>query len=202
MVHITAPGDLNKCPEKGENKRSRGYTLLILVFFVFILGLGLMVTVPVWETQIQREKEEELIFRGKQFVEAIRIFQTKFPGTFPSSLQELEEKKCIRRLYQDPMSKEGEWDLILPYETGTTRPRRQPSPQIPSGQPQSSTQKVMVVPNHLLSQVDNPRIIGVVSSSSQESIKVYFEQRQYNKWLFFYGQDQKNLPEIVYFSGK
>lgn len=198
MAPLTIPGNSNQF----LTKRRQGYTLLILVFFVFLLGLGLMVAVPVWETQIQREKEEELIFRGKQYVEAIRIFQTKFPGAFPKSLEELEKNKCIRRLYPDPMSKDGEWDLILQFEGRTSPQQRQEPGRRPQGQAAPASQKVLIVPNNLISRVDNPRIIGVVSSSSQESIKVYLEQTQYNKWLFFYGQDPNKPPEIVYFSGK
>ena len=45
-----------------------GYTLIILLFALTVLTLGLMVAFPVWQTQIQREKEEELIFRGNQYV--------------------------------------------------------------------------------------------------------------------------------------
>ena len=65
--------------------RERGYTLLIVMFAIFLLTLGLMLAMPVWQTQIQRELEEELIFRGRQYVEAVRLFQIKNPGTFPAS---------------------------------------------------------------------------------------------------------------------
>lgn len=134
MERPTAPGKLRKSRfeemlGKPSSKRSRphtvastlpakfspsGYTLLILLFALTVLTLGLMVAVPVWETQIQREKEEELIFRGKQYIEAIRIFRLKKPGAFPRSLEELLEENCIRRLYKDPMTKSGEWNIILP----------------------------------------------------------------------------------------
>ena len=40
-------------------KKRKGYMLIILMMAVFVLSIGLLVTVPVWETQIQREKEEE-----------------------------------------------------------------------------------------------------------------------------------------------
>ncbi|MBM3303277.1 MAG: hypothetical protein FJY85_25445, partial [Deltaproteobacteria bacterium] len=57
--------------------RNQGYVLLTLLLLLTVLSIGLMVAVPVWQTQIRREKEEELIFRGKQYVEAIRIFQLR-----------------------------------------------------------------------------------------------------------------------------
>jgi type II secretory pathway pseudopilin PulG len=163
-----------------------GYTLLILLFALTVLTLGLMVAVPVWETQIQREKEEELIFRGKQYIEAIRIFCLKKPGTFPRSLEELFEENCIRRLYEDPMTKSGEWNIILPYQ------------RISSKQG-SSSPKVLVIPLNQLSAIDNPQIIGVVSASTRKSFKIYKEQESYDKWLFSQGVTSENMPEIVYF---
>jgi len=191
-------------------KKQTGYTLLLLMFVIFILSLGLLIAVPVWETQLQREKEEELIFRGRQYVEAIRLFQQQYPGTFPRSLDELLEKKCLRRLYPDPMAANGEWDLILIPPSPAGGGRGRPAPSSPRrGRPgqttpsptsqQISFQKVLIVPAALVAKVDNPQIIGVVSSSPRKSIKIYYQQKYYNQWLFFYGQDPQKMPEIVYF---
>lgn len=166
-------------------RNSPGYMMLILVFAVFVLTIGLMVAIPVWQTQIQREKEEELIFRGKQYVESIRIFQQNNPGVYPKSLDELLEEKCIRKLYKDPMTESGEWDIILLY----------PGVSAKKG---SSPQKVLIVPQGYLDSVDFPQIIGVVSQSNKESIRIYMEQETYDKWLFFYGMDPDKMPEIVY----
>jgi len=168
----------------------KGYTILILMVVVFVLSIGLLVAIPVWETQIQREKEEELIFRGKQYVEAIRIFQMKYPGSFPQSLDELMQKKCLRKLYKDPMTAHGEWNIIL--LTGRAARRRQQ-------QSQRSSQIVLVAPLKALSSIDTPRIIGIVSSSTKKSIRIYFDQDTYDKWLFFYGQDPRKMPEIIYY---
>ena len=168
--------------------RREGYSLLILMIAVSILSIGLLVAIPVWQTQIQREKEEELIFRGKQYVEAIRIFQMKYPGDFPQSLDDLMEEKCLRKLFKDPMTEHGEWNVIL--LTGRVARRRQQ-------QRQRSPQRVLVAPLKAISSIDNPRIIGVVSSSTKKSIRIYLDQETYDKWLFFYGQDPRKLPEII-----
>jgi hypothetical protein len=42
-------------------------------------------------------------------------------------------------------------------------------------------------------------IIGVVSSSPDKSIKIYFDQETYDKWLFYYGFDPEKMPEIIYY---
>jgi type II secretory pathway pseudopilin PulG len=183
-----------KFPSENRNGKKRsinkkndpGYMMLILVFAVAVLTIGLMVAVPVWQTQIQREKEEELIFRGKQYVEAIRLFQQKIPGAFPQSFDDLIKEKCIRRLYKDPLTKSGEWNVILHH---------------PGNLPQqgSSAQKVLIASQEDLDSMDHPQIIGVVSPSTQKSKKIYMEQDTYDKWLFYFGQDPNSMPEIVYF---
>lgn len=170
-----------------ENKPlSSGYTLIILLFAISVLIIGLMIAVPVWQTQIQREREEELIFRGKQYVEAIRIFQLKKPGSFPKTMDELLEEKCIRRLYTDPMTKNGEWNIILPYQRVSAKQK-------------GSLQRVLIVPSSMLANIDNLQIIGVVSASTQRSVKIYYEQESYDQWLFFFGQDPEKMPDITYY---
>jgi len=161
--------------------------MLILLFAVSVLLIGLMVATPVWRTQIQREKEEELLFRGNQYVEAIRIFQKKNPGAFPQNLKQLLEEKCIRRLYKDPMTKTGEWNVVLLY------------PEV-SSHGNSSSQKVMIASQNDLDSIDNPQIIGVVSKAYKESKKVVRGQNTYDRWLFYYGQSHDAVPEIVYFN--
>lgn len=193
----------------------RGYILIMLMLMVTIMAIGLMVAVPVWETQIRREQEEELIFRGKQYVEAVRIYQLKNPGRFPKSLDELAEEKCLRRPFKDPLTPEGEWNIILHQEgVGMGRGPQGFSRSSPGGLPRGSqpglqpraqggegfsAQKVLIAPLKALSSVQNPQILGVVSKSTKKSIKIYNDQETYDKWLFFYGQDPKSLPEIEYY---
>lgn len=189
--------------------RSSGYVLIMLLFVITAMAIGLMVAVPVWQTQIQREKEEELIFRGNQYVEAVRIFQSKKPGTFPSTLEELVKEKCIRRLYKDPMNPEGTWNVVLlPTTAPTTAPgaapgrrSRQPAVKPPAQGPGPSftAQKVLVAPVRALSSIRNAQILGVVSSSTKKSFRVYHSEESYDRWFFFYGYGPDNPPEIEYY---
>ncbi|MGB8952432.1 MAG: hypothetical protein WCC06_07180 [Candidatus Aminicenantales bacterium] len=169
----------------------QGYTLIVLLLVILVLSIGLLVAVPVWDTQIQREKEEELIFRGKQYVEAIRIFQMKNPGRWPQSLEELVENRYLRRLYEDPMTREGKWNVILPYQefSGGTLQKKE----------ETASQKILVILQDTLKSIRNPRIIGVVSSSTKKSIKIYYDNDRYDHWLFYYGQNPNQKPEIVYY---
>jgi len=185
---LTTHGSVTKPSFLSPSFRNRGYTIILLLFVLTAMSIGLMLAVPVWQTQILREKEEELIFRGKQYVEAIRIYQVKNPGKFPASLEELvdPEERCIRKLYPDPMTENGEWRIILMPSMASGRP----------GQTQTS-QKVMIAPLEVLKAINAPKIIGVVSASAEASIRIYLEQETYDRWLFFYGQDPDSFPEII-----
>jgi len=193
-------------------RAARGYAMIMLMLVVAILALGLLVAMPVWETQLRREKEEELIFRGSQYVEAVRRFQLKNPGRFPATLEELEEERFIRKLFRDPMSPTGEWNVVLVmggFARGGSGGAQGPG-QRPGGGPGGSfgqtrgasqapiVQRVLVAPESALESVQNALILGVVSSSTRRSIRIYNDQESYDKWLFFYGLDPKKPPEIVY----
>ncbi len=182
LIHIPAQKKAGFFQTFPGPSRDSGYMMLILVFAVTVLTIGLMVAVPVWQTQMQREREEELVFRGKQYVEALRLYQQKNPGTFPAKLKDLLEEKCIRRLYKDPMTETGEWDVVLLYQES------------------SSPGKVMVASQRDLKSLNHPQIIGVVSQSNKKSKKIYNKQETYDRWLFFYGQEPDTMPEIVYFN--
>ena len=173
---------------RGDRPGRSGYVLIVLMMAVFVLSLGLLVALPVWQTELQREKEEELIFRGNQYAEAVRIYAQKNPGRFPASLKELLDKKCIRRLYRDPFGPEGQWNVIMA------------SGRAPTGRVMA--QEVTVAPERVLPALKNPQILGVVSSSTRKSVKLYNDQESHDKWLFFFGQDPTKPPKIIYYGEK
>jgi hypothetical protein len=162
----------------------------MLMIVVFALALGALVALPVWQTQVQRENERELIVRGKQYVEAVRLYQMKYPGSFPQSFEELVEERCIRRLYKDPMTKDGKWNVVL--QTGETG----------EIQEETAPQKVLVAPQGVLASIDIPVILGVVSASTRKSVLVYQKQTTYDKWLFYYGQDPDKPPQVVVYGSE
>lgn len=191
-----------------------GTTLLILMVLLSILSLALVIALPLNETQKWREREEELLFRGRQYVEAVRLFTLKNPGGFPESIDELVEDRFLRKAYADPMTRSGEWNIVLLPELGDvggeTGPaelgeqfEQEPGEDVPVEEGEAaqmvSVSKVMIVPLKLLSSVDNPRIIGVVSSSSRKSFLLYDENETYDAWLFYYGRQKGAKPEIIRF---
>ena len=59
-------------------RRQSGYTLVVCAVTVTVLSIAVATALPLWSAQIRREREEELIFRGLQYAEAIRVFQKRF----------------------------------------------------------------------------------------------------------------------------
>ncbi len=97
-----------------RTKEERGYMLLVFVLFTAILFIGMYRILPKAVFEGQRQKEEELIFRGQQYRRGIQLYVRKF-GRYPTSLDDLENTnnvRFIRKLYPDPMTPEGEWRLI------------------------------------------------------------------------------------------
>jgi type II secretory pathway pseudopilin PulG len=85
----------------------------MLMVLLTVLNIMIAASLPAWSALIRRDKEEELIFRGLQYAEAIRIFKNRFQRD-PVRLEELIEVKprSIRRLWKDPMTDDGKWSLI------------------------------------------------------------------------------------------
>ena len=109
---------MSKQSYKLTGKRGEeGYALLLVVFLTTMLLLATMVAAPSVRTERKREKEEEMIWRGKQYVRGIKLYYRK-NGKFPTSLDDLTKPKTgslryLRQAYKDPMNKEdGSWRLI------------------------------------------------------------------------------------------
>jgi hypothetical protein len=100
------------------NRRERGYGLLVVVFLVTALLITAMAIAPNILTEGRRDKEKELIWRGKQYARGVKLFVRKNQGRFPTSLDDLTKPKIgnirfMRQAYKDPMnSKDGSWRLI------------------------------------------------------------------------------------------
>ncbi len=99
---------------KRGSKREEGYVLFGIAIGLVILGISLTTAVPLWEKVVQRDREQELIFRGYQYMQAVQLYQTKFPGAFPPTVDILVEQKFLRRAYKDPFSttEDGEFRII------------------------------------------------------------------------------------------
>jgi type II secretory pathway pseudopilin PulG len=95
--------------------RSRGFTYTALLVAIVIIGITMGSAGKYWKNVMTRDKEEELLFRGDQYRQAIDRYRTSIPGRlqYPESIDELlkdsrtvEGKRYLRQRYKDPVSGE------------------------------------------------------------------------------------------------
>jgi len=92
-----------------------GYVLLAVMLAVTLVLVALSIELPRIAQQIKREKEEELVHRGKDYATAVKRFVHKNGGRYPLSVEQLEDTNHIRFLrkkYKDSMIGESDWKMV------------------------------------------------------------------------------------------
>lgn len=102
--------------------RAGGFTYVAMLFALAIFGVGLAALGESWSAASHREKEEELIRVGGEFVKAIASYHQRSPGTpkaYPASLDELlldnrfvGTERHLRTIYRDPFTNNVAWELV------------------------------------------------------------------------------------------
>ena len=156
----------------------------MVVMLITVMNIVAAIAAPMWSGMIRRDKEEELISRGLQYAEAIRVFQRRF-GRLPVQLDELVkvEPRSIRRLWEDPMTGKADWVLIfegappgapaIDPATGQPIPGGTGDPQTPSGSPEDENLPPPIGP-----------IRGVRSRATGEGFHKFLDQTSYSSWEF------------------
>jgi len=99
------------------DRTERGYALLTVMFLGLLLAIAATAASLGSYTQGKRELEDEMIWRGNQYVRGIQLYYRK-NGRFPKDLEDLTkydpgQPRFLRKAYKDPMNKEdGSWRLI------------------------------------------------------------------------------------------
>jgi len=102
-----------------------GFVYPLLLAAIVILGVASAGVGQMWSTQVQREKEEELLFRLQQFRTAIALYRADH-NRLPKELKDLLEdrsrlqiRRYLRRIYIDPMTGQADWQLkVVADRTG------------------------------------------------------------------------------------
>lgn len=183
------------CAERRRRRASDGFNLVVLAMAVTVLNIMLALALPAWSTIIEREKEQELIFRGLQYAEAIRIFQIKNSRP-PATLLELIEvhPRAIRQLWHNPMTEDGSW-LLLPQgaQGGPGRDLTPPATRPDrgaNGRPVGNAppQAVRVVPPRPGEPSFTPQtslpFVGVASPEGDEAVMTFMGSREIREWRF------------------
>lgn len=99
-----------------------GFTYFGVVFLVMLIAMGLTGASIVWKIERQRQREQELLFVGKQYLDAIGSYYNSSPGAakkYPPKVSDLLQdtrflniKRHLRRPWLDPMSNKGTWGYV------------------------------------------------------------------------------------------
>jgi type II secretory pathway pseudopilin PulG len=186
-----------------------GYAMVALLIALSVMSVMLTIAMPAWKQMAQREKEEELIFRGKQYARAIGLFQRRAgPGALPPNLDVLVEQRFLRKKYKDPITGDDFQPLLagqaIPGQASPTTgaggrgapggPQAAPGTSPASGPGRgptagaSPTQFGAATPGAAPGAAAGAAggIQGVVSKSKAKSIRIYNGRSVYNEWAFVF----------------
>jgi type II secretory pathway pseudopilin PulG len=166
--------------------KQQGFAMAALLVALAVMSLLLSMALPAWQHAARREREAELIFRGEQYARAIMLYQRQTPGAYPPDVETLIEGRFLRRAYRDPMTRNGEFRLVLQSErTATDGPGGSEAASNARESPESM-QRVRPFGDrnrNAAGGVDG-NIVGVVSRSEQTSIALYNGKSKYSEWVF------------------
>jgi type II secretory pathway pseudopilin PulG len=100
----------------------KGFTYPAALMLIVIVSFAAMAAHTQWQTTVKRDKEKELLFRGKQILSAVTSYYQQSPGgsqQYPNSFGVLLKdnrfpaaKRHLRKIYKDPMTKDGNWGIV------------------------------------------------------------------------------------------
>jgi type II secretory pathway pseudopilin PulG len=176
-----------------------------LLVAMAVMAILMSAALPVWRHEMQREKEEELVFRGQQYVRALRLYQARTQG-LPGSVDLLVTGHFLRKKYKDPITGD-DFELIGaggaagqigqgPAGQGQTGRGQSGLPPFGPGQTgQTGSTLGSTVGQTGSSQSQSSvfgggtapgGILGVRSKSKAESIRLYLGRNHYNEWNFIF----------------
>lgn len=91
--------------------REAGYVLLAVLFMAFLLAIWLSVAASRMASDIERDRERELIQRGLQYQRAVQLYYRKF-GAYPPTIDALvktNDIRFLRKRYKDPITGKDDW---------------------------------------------------------------------------------------------
>ena len=177
---------------RNSKSSEAGYTLVVFVMIVAVMAILMAVAVEVVSFQAQREREAELIFRGQQYVEAIRLYKQKY-GRNPMRMKELWEAdpRVLRQKWKDPVTDSEEWGLIFLGQEG--RELTAPGGRDRGRRPTPTRTPVFEREREGGGEKVGP-IIGVHSLSTDQSIKIYEGRTTYAEWKFVLQEAEQQPP--------
>jgi type II secretory pathway pseudopilin PulG len=100
-----------------------GFTFLGLMIIIAIMGVALLAVGEVWHFASKRAKEQELLFVGHQFRQALKLYSDRASGpnkqqAYPMTLEDLlkdprfpSTQRYLRKIYLDPITGNKDWGV-------------------------------------------------------------------------------------------
>jgi type II secretory pathway pseudopilin PulG len=176
----------------GKRSSERGYSLAVVIGILTVMAIALGAALKHWVAAAEREREKELISRGFQYAEAIRVFQRRF-GRLPNQLEELVEiePRSIRRLWDDPMGDDGGWLVLIEAPGGQIVPLDPETGEIVGGsadeEPSTTAERAPTGRRNRRAQAGSTTagaIHGVKSRASRDAYHELFGSRNVGNWEF------------------
>jgi type II secretory pathway pseudopilin PulG len=181
-LNILIPMYLAGQGEKTRNVNERGYAMAALIVGLAVMAVIMTAAMPVWKQMAQREKEEELVFRGEAIAHAIGMFQRRSANAYPPSIDVLVQQHFLRKKYKDPITND-DFVPIAQSQPQAAQPGRGAQPAAAQGRGQPAGGGIgTATPGG----APAGGIIGVTSKSSDTSIRLYKGRSHYNEWAFIY----------------
>jgi type II secretory pathway pseudopilin PulG len=109
-------------------RTSAGFTYVGLLILVAIMGVTLAAIGTFWHIAQQRAKEQQLLFIGNQFSQAINAYYQNAPAgvhQYPKRLEDLlldtrqpVTARYLRKIFTDPFTSTTQWGLIKGADGG------------------------------------------------------------------------------------
>jgi type II secretory pathway pseudopilin PulG len=187
--------------------------LAIMILTILIAAVG-----PSIGNIMKREREEELIFRGKQIARGIGLFQRRY-GRYPTSLKEMYANKprTVRKLWKDPMCNCEKWHLLI-QGTPEAQPMFGGVGMFPPGMPQFGPQTTPLpgggpppppsppttggffptpTPGGIFGQPGGEQVMGPIagvrSNVHKEALREWRGQKFYDQWRFIVGDADRDV---------
>jgi type II secretory pathway pseudopilin PulG len=178
-MHLAGQGEIDRRRQGGQDHQ--GYAMAALIVGIAVMAVLMTAAMPVWKHLAQREKEEELVFRGEQYAHAIGMFQRRTANAYPPSLDVLVQQKMLRKKYKDPITDDDFVPLTQAQQAGRGNQPGQGAAQ--QGRGQQAPGRGTAAPGQVSTAGG---IIGVTSKSTDTSIRLYKGRSHYNEWAFIY----------------
>jgi type II secretory pathway pseudopilin PulG len=178
-----------------------GFTMVGVVLAMILLAIAIAAVAPAVGKIGQRDREYELIFRGRQYARAIALFQRRF-GRYPNTLKELYEAqpRSIRKLWKDPICNCADWQVLI-----LNTPDANPSGGGPGMTGAGPTPTPSPPPSAFFPGGGAPigPIVGVRSKVHRESLLEWRGKKNYDEWRFIVGDaDRDNTIDPLGLGGR